>query len=287
MPSLHLESSTDKLDLDYVHKFGTGVQVLTGVTGLGLPPVAGQWLEGAGDGATFRGRRILTRDIDLPLLILGRDREHLKQLQSRLSLMLAGPMTLVFLEDTGERWESYVHRIGGGSYVYGIDTTGYREATTVVTVRAGDPYWTSSTRHTKTIGQTAPQGLLSGGSLSGMDVSSAQALGTIEMENPGDAQAYPTWVVTGPGNNFKAVSKKGETLHWTGTLGAGQKLTFDTKKGTVVDGAGANRYAELAPSPRFWAIPPGTTSADVSFQSVDPDKTRITATWHPRSWAVV
>jgi hypothetical protein len=71
VPSLQLSNESDTLDLDYVLKQGRGIQVLTGVTGLGLAAKQVQWLEGAGDGATYRGRRVLARDIDLPLLISG------------------------------------------------------------------------------------------------------------------------------------------------------------------------------------------------------------------------
>ena len=71
MPSLALENDTDALDLDYVFKYGRGIQALSGATGFGLPPVSIRWLEGAGDGALYRGRRVLPRDIDLPLLVVG------------------------------------------------------------------------------------------------------------------------------------------------------------------------------------------------------------------------
>src|SRR6478736_4102406 len=122
MPRLQMESATDTLDLDYVLKFGRGIQVTSGVTGLGLPPVQVRWLEGAGDGAVYRGRRVLPRDIDIPLYILGRDRDDLMSLWSRLAAMLDGKVRLRMVEDDGTSWYCDVYRVGGGTFTYGVDT---------------------------------------------------------------------------------------------------------------------------------------------------------------------
>lgn len=155
MPSLQLETATDTLDLDYVLKTGRGIQVTTGVTGMGLPPVQTRWIEGAGDGATFRGRRALPRDVDLPLTIVGRDRADLQSLFARLSAVLAEPMRLRMVEDDGSSWWAEVHWVGGGQYTYGVDTFGDNEVDVVVTVRAGDPYWTSETASQEVLGGVA------------------------------------------------------------------------------------------------------------------------------------
>jgi len=152
MPSLALESATDVLDLDYVQKHGRGVQVLAGVTGMGLPPVQVRWLEGAGDGAVFRGRRVLPRDIDLPLLIVGTDRKDFLSLWSRLARMLSGVCKLRMIEDDGTSYWCNVHRVGGGDYALGVDTTGDREVQIVVTLRAPSPYWTAEKPLTTIIG---------------------------------------------------------------------------------------------------------------------------------------
>jgi hypothetical protein len=75
-------------------------------------------------------------------------------------------------------------------------------------------------------------------------------------------------------------------LQWNGVLGATDVLTIDTKAGTVVDQTGANRYADLAPAPRFWTVPTGTTSGECSLLNVNESST-ITCTFSPREWLVV
>lgn len=281
---LRLEGSADILDLDGIAKAGVGFQALVGATGLGLPPVTPQWVEGAGDGAVFRGRRVRSRDIDLPLDILGRDRNHLKELVSRLAKVLAEPCRLVAQEVDGTEWFVDAIRSGGGGFQYGIDTNGSRDLQLVITLTAGDPYFTSVALSSKTIGSGSAGSFLD--NLSQMAVAASQTIGDIAIENPGDAEAYPVWTVVGPGNNFKAVSPSGEMLWWTGTLSAGETLTFDTKFGTVTDGVGANRYADLAPAPRFWSVPPGTTTSEASMLGTDANS-RITCSWQARKWMVV
>lgn len=152
MPSLALESDRDYFDLDSVLKGDRGVQVLAGVTGFGLPPVQVRWLEGAGDGATYRGRRVLPRDIDLPLLILGQNRADLSDIWTRFALMMAGKCKLRLIEDDGSSWWTYVYRVGGGDYTYGVDTDGETEIRTVVTLRAPDPFFTAEIATQQVIG---------------------------------------------------------------------------------------------------------------------------------------
>lgn len=284
MPRLQLETATDVLSLDEQVDVGKGVQVHAGVTGLGLPPVSTQWSEGAGDGATFRGRRALPRDIDLPLTILSDNRESLKATASRLALALSKECTLRLKEEDGTSWFTKVHRVGGGEYTYGVDTDGETELSMVVTMRSGDPYWTAEQALQARIGESVAEGFLP--QLVHMNVSSSQAIGSVTLENSGDADAYPTWVVYGPGDNFRAVSPAGDVLHWTGTLNAGQVLTIDTKNGSVRDHDGVNRYSELAASPRLWRVPPGLSVAEASFQNTTGDS-RIEVTWRPRRWMVI
>lgn len=152
MVYLQLEGALDVLNLDEVQRSGRGVQVTAGATGFGLPPVQTRWIEGAGDGAVYRGRRALPRDIDLPLMVVGRDRRDLTSWWSRLAALLADKMRLRMVEDDGTSWWTDVYHVGGGQYAYGVDTDGETELYTTITLRAGNPYWTAEQSVTKILG---------------------------------------------------------------------------------------------------------------------------------------
>ena len=282
---LLLESDDKIIDLAGIEAQGFGVQARSGLSGLGLPPVSVQWIE-LSEGAKYRRTRVQSRNFDMPLDIKGRSRDELKQLMSDLALVLADECTLRMIDAENNQWTTRVVRTGGGDYAYGSDTTGNLDAQIVLTLRAGDPFWTSDTVSSKQIGgDGATSAFLVG--MSAMPVASSQAIGTITLENIGDAKAYPVWEVYGPGNTFTAVSPAtGETITWEGSLTAGQKLIVDTRTGSVTDGTGTNRYAELAAAPRFWSIPPGTTTAVCSLLDTT-SASKIVCSWRPRKWLVI
>ncbi|WJN62717.1 Dit-like tail protein [Streptomyces phage phiScoe15] len=285
MAKLLLENALDSLSLNGIEDEGRGVQATAGVTGLGLPPVSVQWLEGAGDGAMYRRTRVLARDIDIPLDIVARNRDDLKKILSRLAQLLAGPCTLRLVENDGSSWSTEVVRVGGGEYTYGDSTIGEKDVQTVITFRAGDPYWTSSVQATQQIGGTSTASPFMANMMS-MPVASSQAIGDIMLENTGDVAAYPVWTVYGPGDNFKAISPTGETLWWKGSLTSTQTLTVDTQKGTVKREDGSNQYGLLAPAPRFWAVEPGISTCTASLLNTT-SASKITVSWRPRKWMVI
>ncbi|MEV7282596.1 phage tail family protein [Streptomyces sp. NPDC093111] len=281
MTALLLETERDSLDLNEVAGTGYGYQATVGATGFGLPSVSAQWLEGAGDGSRFRGQRVLSRDIDLPLDIVGRSRRHLSSLISRLARAVAQECSLILVDDAGVRWSTPVYRTGGGE----IDLAGTNDVQTTISFRAPDPYFTASTVSTQRVGGdvgTTP--FLS--SIVSLPVAASQAIGEIQLDNTGDVPAYPVWEVYGPGRDLTVVSPTGETLRWTGSLSSTEKLIVDTRTGTVTDGKGANRYALLDTAPRFWTVPPGVSTAAVRLLDTTA-ASRVVCSWRPRRWMVI
>lgn len=267
------------IDLDQYSR--QSIRLLRGASGFGMPRVATHWFEGAGDGARFDGERVLPRDLDLPLWVPGGSPEPLRQL---VHVLAAGP-DLVFTDVDGEAWSCQTRRTGGGDWRWGRDTDGRRGLQTVVTLRAGDPFWVRERAASFEVAPSiAPEAFLD--NLAALPVASSQAFGTRTMVNPGTAPSEPVWIITGPGDHFKTVSPTGEVLEWNGTLAAGQTLTINTRLGTAVDQDGVSQYASFTHPARFWKVPPGTHEVEVLFENVTPGVSRIQAFWQPRSWVV-
>lgn len=271
-----------------------GMEAVAGMSGLGLPPVSVQWREAAGDGSMFRGKRVLSRDLDVPIYVRSKDREDLKAQMSHLALVLSDEVELRFVESETLSWYCKAHRMGGGEYVYGSDTQGEDDLMTVVTFRSGDPFWTRSQTSTVVVGGNSDVTAMIGDtSLVGLSVASSQTFGRVTLSNPGDADAYPVWTVMGPGTNFKASIGDPEAtdgsytiFNWAGTLAADEVLTIDTYTGLVTDQDGINRYADFDAAPRFWKIPPGNSEAMVTLEGAN-SSSRVECTWRPRKWLVV
>jgi hypothetical protein len=237
MVHLELVSEYGTISLDSVFNLGKGVEALSGATGFGLPPVDAQYTSGAGDGSQFRYLRYRERDIDIPFYLKGDNRDELKQIHRDVVRALTSRQTctLRFVDDT-ESWVLDVKRVGGGDYIYGKDTTGDEDLTTIITVRAGDPFWRKE-QH--------------------VAVDLAGEGGTFVFDNTGDAPAIPIVTLTGPGSDFVAISDTGETLVWNGVLQEEETMVIDFGAKTAIDDTGDNRYGDFAASPQFWQMLPG------------------------------
>ena len=292
--SLQLVSDTLDTSID-LYSWLAGVDVdgfeaMAGITGFGFPNVANQWFEGAGDGSTYRGTRVLAKDIELPLRMQGKDRETLNNQISQLARMFDpenGPVQLVYGMPDDDIWYMSIRREGGGDWVRGVESNRNRWIKTVFSLRAGDPYWTRDRPEGFIVRQdTSGRGLLVGGYLAKMLLSRAAAFGSLTVENIGDAKAWPLWTITGPLDRITLTGARGEVIDWVGTLSGSQGLIIDAQAGTVVDFTGANRYDGLAPAPNFWPIRPGSSVVSVTGTGVT-SGSAIQCSWKPRRWAVI
>jgi len=275
-PGLRLElvGRNDTLELTEYTPLVGDVFATNGFDGAGFPDVEHYWFDGAGDGAAWRGARVQPRELNMPIEVTGPDRAAVAAVLRRLAVILnphtVTPPRLRVVEPDRTAWSVEVQRTGRADWTWGAGTNGHTWVRTTLALRAGDPYWTreSSERFTvSTVGSDA--GLLSG-SLAELNLTAGEAFGERVVTNAGDASAFVTWTLTGPGDHFVATSPDGEVLAWDGTLAEGDVLTIDNRTGEVTDDTGANRYDELAPAPRFWAIEPGQSTVSVALDNASP-----------------
>lgn len=257
MLKVTLETPTLTVELDEISQNGKGVEVIAGLVGFGLPPLDVQWAEGASDGATHRYTRVLPRDVDLPLHVVADDRAGLKADIARISKLFAGKVTVKVYETDDDTFVyADFHRVSGGSYTYGVDTIGETEFNTVITMRAGSPFW----KH---------------GAAEQASVTAVTPINTqLVVDNPGSHKARPTWVIRGAASEVRLTSPSGELLTWSGRLNTEDILTIDTEAGTVKDQTGANRYGGLGIAPVMFDIPADASSCGIEVYNVAPSSVR-------------
>lgn len=278
------------------------IQALEGILGFGFPDQTNQFFEGSSS-TTYRGSRLRPRDIDLPLVISGADRESLNAQLSTLYTALNsryGMSRLSYMAPDGDLWHVDVIRQSGGDYSRERSDTDLEKTLKlkILTLRAPSPLWTRSRPESFRLEQdNTGRGLLP--YLAKLEVSSAGAFGRREVLNVGDEDAWPIWTMKGPFTNVRLVGPEGEVLEWTGSILAGNGLVIDSMAATVRDFNGVNRYDGLSAAPRFWAIAPGSSQVSVEMSGTsggtvipgDPDKvvgrSQILAEWRPRRGTIV
>lgn len=240
----------------------------TGVLGFGIPPVQVRIDPSAADGGIHRFTRRGVRDLDLPIVIIDTDRDTVEQELRRLANLLndtAGPTIIRATYSTGEVWELSGHYVGGADAVRGEEEN-LIFARWVVQLQCPNPYWIRQASESVSVGTGgAGRGLIgTGRTLSKLQVSSSQAIGTVILENPGDVDAYPVWQFEGPMDSVTITNSDGtKTFTYDAPILLGSTVTVDTFTGLVTDQTGANQYANLGPSPKFFTIPAGESDAEI------------------------
>lgn len=266
---------------------GAGIVVRRNVAGFGLPPVQGQFFDGAGDGTTWRGSRVLPRVMDLPIKVTGNDRQAVADAFSALARVIAPTAGLVRLTVTvgGVAWYIDVTRTGGGDWSWETDTDGETVILTSITFKSEDPYWTRVDATGIDISPSGTTfGLLKGvGTMVSMSLSTTTGFGAVPFENIGDVEVFPTWTAYAPFDGLTLTSPEGDELEWTGSKATGY-IVIDAEAGTIVDELGVNLYDGLNDVPVFWGVQPGVSEATIEAANPESPDTHIVVSYRPKKW---
>lgn len=263
--------------------FDYGTYILTeGLKGFGIPATKLRIQESALDGGIFRHVKRGIREVDLPIMVTGVDRNDTETNLRRLANILqntSGAARLTATYDNGNIFYLDVYYTGGGETVFGSEA-GSTYALWVVGLQAPNPFWTSAVAQTFSIVQgNTGRGLLP--QLTKLKLTSSQTLGAVTVVNAlGDVPSYPVWRVYGPLDTLSVYT--GTTgFTYNATVAMGDTLTIDTYAGTVVDAAGVNKYSNLGAAPKLFTIPPGTSSITIAGTGTTA-ATQIACTYYPR-----
>jgi phage-related protein len=255
--------------------------LIDGVRGFGIPYSEVRIDPTSGDGGVWRSSRRGVREIDLPVTILGNDRADVQAKLRRLSQLLqdrngATRVTVTYPDETSLFLDT--HYVGGAESQYGTDGRGHF-IKWVLTLQAPQPFWQTSNELSFTIG-TGSTGRSLLPLLTKLRVTSTQTLGYITITNAGDVTVQPKWVIKGPVEQL-VITNGTQSFSFPGEIFTGETYTVDTATGEVTNQLGENIYAELGTAPKFFGIPPGTSSAQVNGLNATPD-TEIICYYSPR-----
>jgi phage-related protein len=279
LPALTLSRDTVTLPLTLAN----GWAILPGVEGLDDPPRAIIEVEPATwDGSLFTGARYAAREVFLPLNYATSDTATLRAITRSLAALLdvkRGPVTLEVAHLDGTR--RYIE--GYPSTPFGSPLTS-REATRWrqfgITLRCMDPFWYAA-EQTLTFQLGGEPAEFLGDEFLPMQVNESQVLGDLTVTNPGDADAYPVWTLTGPCDDAEV--SIGDTL-WAVPEGLtdSEVLIVDARRGqqtVTVNGSPAWDY--LGPGAQLGALAPGDNSLDVTVTGATA-ATVLTVEWRER-----
>ena len=239
-----------------------------GVSGFGRAPVKVRIDEAASDGGVFRFSKRGIREIDLPVMIVGTDRNDVETKSRRLARILddsSGTGTIITVTyANGDSW--FIE----GHYVSGATSEGGENGLInfnrwVLVFQCPNPFWTRTIPVTYTVNNSGTgRGLYSPNTMVNMKVASSQILGTVSIDNTvSDVSVQPTYVLTGPFDSA-TITQNGVGFTYNAAVTAGNSVTVNTAAGTVVDQAGVNKYANLSTAPRFFQIPAGISQVSMT-----------------------
>lgn len=239
----------------------------TGATGFGIPQPEVRIDPSAGNGGKFKFLKRGVRVLDLPLAILSNNQEDLEPKLRRLARAMATSFTLKASYATGEIWSIVLYLDGGAETTFGSDANKFF-AKWVISARAPQPFWVNETATTFSVQAVeVSRGLLGvtvgQRSLSQLQVSSGQALGTILIDNAGDVETPVFWRIDGPTTSV-SVLYNGIGFTYEDDLLTGDSILINTELGTVLTQAGVNAYSGLGPAPKLFNVPAGNSIVSIT-----------------------
>lgn len=124
--------------------------------------------------------------------------------------------------------------------------------------RAHDPFWYDTAAQVFTFTANAATNFFP---ITPLKLSSSSIGSGFSVFNNGDVEAYPVFVITGPGTNPTLTNTTtGKSIAATIALTAGQSLTIDTQAKTVKREDGSNQFSTLSFASVLWTLAVGNNA---------------------------
>jgi hypothetical protein len=260
------------------------VEVVIGPSGRFMPPI--EYVEQTvpfQPGSKLKQLNVKSREIDLPLEIMGISTSDLRtQIRNLLAVfnpLLGDGQLKCVAEDGSQRYITC-------RYASGLDfaETGLTWQRANVVFKAFDPYWYDNSSIVQTFMINESPGLFF--PILPLRLASSTVFANVTINNQGDVETWPEWIITGPGENIVISNlSTGETTNLNVTLDVGETITIDTTlyNKTVTKSDETNLFYTLSDDSSLWSLQQGNNSIQIEMANATSDSS-IQLTYRNRYW---
>jgi phage-related protein len=233
-------------------------------------------------GSRLRQVNIKAREVDLPLEISGLStsdlRTTLRNIMNWFNPLKGDGVLKVIAEDGIQRLLNC--RYSGG---LDIQETGQTWQRVILVLKAFDPFWYDSSTIVQTFTTGQPATFFP---FFPLRLSSSTVFADTSIVNNSDVEAWPEWILQGPGDTiFLRNLTTGELTNLNTSLGVGEIITINTKPGkkTVKKGDGTNLFFTLSDDSSIWSLQQGTNNIRIEMSNAT-SQSSVQLSYQNRYW---
>jgi phage-related protein len=271
-----------------------GYRVLEGMKGRFMPPIAVTKDEVPFQhGARKRNIKIKDRPVDIPLLIKADSETQLRQ-RMRDTLRMINPLNgngkIRSLSPDGSIRELNCYYTGGLEGDESRNSKGLWWQKVILIFEADDPFWYDSSTIVQTFKLNESPGTFF--PILPLRLVSSTVFADITINNTGDVETYPEWIIQGPGEGIKITNlTTGDVIyfdHPNAVLQAGETLSINTSpyppnEKTITKSDGSNLFYWLSDDSSLWSIQEGNNAIQIQMANATSDSS-IQLTYRNRFW---
>jgi phage-related protein len=262
--------------------------VLKGMNGRFMPPMSFNEEEVPFQaGSLLRNVKVKARDVDIPVVLKADNEVELRKMVReclRRFNPLYGDGKIRVVAADGSQRELSCRYSSGFEGNESKDSKGDIWQTLVLVFRAFDPFWYDSSTIVQTFNINESPGTFF--PILPLRLVSSTVFADITIENTGDVETWPEWIITGPGENMVLRNMStDEVTSLEVSLDVGETITIDTKPfhKTITKNDGTNLFYTLTDESSLWALQEGTNSIQIEMGSATSDSS-IQLTYRNRYW---
>lgn len=234
-------------------------------------------------GSKLRQINVNAREIDLPIEVIcistSELRTMLRQIMDMFNPLKGDGILKTINEDGSQRVISCRYQSG-----LEIQESNLPNQKAIIVLKAFDPLWYDQNVivQTFTVGQPAtffpfPP----------LRLSNSTVFADTSINNTGDIEARPQWIITGPGDTIYLRNlTTGELININTSLDVGETISIDTRAGkrTVKKSDGTNLYSFLSDDSALWSLQQGINNIRIEMSNAT-NQSSVQLSYQNRYWS--